>query len=112
MESPHYLQGRCFVKSFTEVERWGILGAIFTSVLFTSLDNSSKRDFYSSFADQDLKPREVKLSLNILVFYPISGTERILDSRPKPRSPRLCIALDVTASYKSRATALLTKREE
>lgn len=62
--------------------------------------------------DQDLKPREVKLSLKILFFYPISGTERILDSRPKPRSPRLCIALDVTASYKSRATALLTKREK
>lgn len=63
MESPHYLQRRCFVKSFTEVERWGILGAIFTSVLFTSLDNSSYYpNSYSSFADQDLKPREVKLS--------------------------------------------------
>ena len=47
---------------------WSIFSHPF--VLFTSLDNSSKRDFYSSFADQDLKPREVKLSLKIFVFLP------------------------------------------
>lgn len=95
-------------KLFIKVERKDSLKHIFSSILFTSLCNGSKRDFYSSFA----RPREVKLSFFFLTQYQAIREHEFEDLNPKPRSPGFSAKLNATASCKHRATALLIQRDK
>lgn len=96
-------------KLFIKVERKDSLKHIFSSILFTSLCNGSKRFLFQFCKTQRGK---IIFFFFFLTQYQAIREHEIEDLNPKPRSPGLSTKLNATASCKHRATALLIQRDK